>query len=389
MFDRPRLGALLASITLALPALAQSSDRAVQQRRAVDIAARTYVAAADAYDQRRDARLRLPVVRTYAGLQVRADTTFVQREFLVRLDSGFARARQEAAGAFGVTTDSLLAGAQVILTQSTSSRTRFGVSTPSQSIHAEGLRSPSMAWSSSYHNAGWRTTEPIDQIKSYFIMWFEYAAGAQLPPSIAAWMGTHTHVREWDVRWREPEHFGLVMHPSGIGLACANGAITACRIAFALVPNADTIGAWFDAASRRARVVRALEMRNVRAMVLRTHAEAADRCTEIGEDAACRAVLARVGVQSPTSRVSRQHLVRLALQRGGEHAFERLRADSTDSVERAIASAAGVPVDSLLAPWREMILAGRPPSPAPNGREVFLGVALLGSLVGLTVARKP
>lgn len=389
MCKRVLLGALCSIATLSAPARAQTPGDVAQKRRAVEIAARAYVAARAARDREESARLQLPLVRTYAGLEVRADTSFVPAEFLVRLDSGFARARQHAAAVYGVTTDSLLARAGVILSRNAVPVRRLGGPLEEPAIRAEARRPTSLTSSRAVGNERWRLNVSIDRLEEYFIVWFEHAAATRTPPSIVTWMGTHTSVHSWTASAREAEHFGLVMHASGIGLACANGAIAACRTSFALMPNADSIGAWFDAETRRAHVVRALEMRNVRQAVLRTHAEAADRCTEIGDDAACRAVLVRIGVRSPTSRASREQLVRLALLRGGEHAFERMQADTAASVERALTRAAGVPLDSLLVPWRESILAGRPPSPAPNLRELLLGLALMGSLVGLTAARKP
>jgi hypothetical protein len=59
------------------------------------------------------------------------------------------------------------------------------------------------------------------------------------------------------------------------------------------------------------------------------------------------------------------------------------------SIESAVASAAGVPFDSLVTTWRRELLAARTPSPAPNATDWLLGIVMIGGAVGVAVGRKP
>lgn len=385
----------IAAIMLLVPAArAQSRDEVERRRRSVAIASEAYLAAGAAHRAEDQRRLQLPVVRRYAGLSVRADTSRVPASFLEQLDTAFAHARADAFALFGVATDSLLAGTVVVLRTHTVERqarergplTREWVMAdpvwPRNSPWTLGFPPLDRRWPLDEHRA--------DDMTRYFEQWFIIGAGLRMPPRIRGWMGSQPHFRDWGTTALEIEHFGLVFHPSSIGLACTQGSLGACRASLALAADGDTIGLWFDETTRRARAIGALRVvPGLNDGHLGVGRATASRCVEHGDDAACRAVLARARVPSPTTRSSREYILRSALLRGGERAFERLRADTAASIEAAIAQAATVPFDSLIGPWREAVLAARPPSPAPNVRELLLGVVLIAGTLGVAVARSP
>jgi hypothetical protein len=63
----------------------------------------------------------------------------------------------------------------------------------------------------------------------------------------------------------------------------------------------------------------------------------------------------------------RASLVGLALERGGEGAWTRLVENPSMPAEEALARAAGVPLEELVAEWRDWIVTNRP--------EVYAGTA--------------
>ena len=378
---------LMALTSVSAAGRAQSSDALATKWRAVELATARYKDAVARRNSEERRRMNLPVVRTYSGLEVRADTTVFEPALLSRLDSGFALARAEAARLFGVTTDSVMRGGILIITPVVTDRpadSTRGAAPGRVRLNAAGNERHALG--STWPSAGPRESV----VQSYFVDWFAIAATRYMPPRVTTWMGARSAIREWTKEDRQVAHFGLVFHSPLPGVACMNGAIAACRAAFGIVADQDTIGAWYDAPTRRARAVGALRfLPGPQAGRSAVDPSVVSRCADSADDSACRMILARAGVPSPTSRISRQQLVRDALVRGGERAFERLRADTALAIDAAIAAAAGVPFDSVVATWRRDVLAARPPSPAPNAAEWLLGVTMMTVAFGVAVGRKP
>ncbi len=77
----------------------------------------------------------------------------------------------------------------------------------------------------------------------------------------------------------------------------------------------------------------------------------------------------------------RADLLLTALEVGGPGAWRRLTAAADSSVEQALAAAAGLPADSLLARWRGQLLAMRPTQTPLASGGVLLGVAWVALLL--------
>jgi hypothetical protein len=147
----------------------------------------------------------------------------------------------------------------------------------------------------------------------------------------------------------------LVTAPSIATRRCHAGALDGCATALAITEG-DRVLLWFDAAERRATVRRM--QADVRNTALRP---SLDACLESDSDAACQDVLrGSHWVEPPFTHEARQSLVRVALASGGRRAFERLIQSAGRPLAQRLTIAGAIPLDSLLARWRQEILAARP-----------------------------
>lgn len=147
----------------------------------------------------------------------------------------------------------------------------------------------------------------------------------------------------------------LATKPWSAVVRCYAGELDRCRIALAL--DAGAPEAWYTAAERRHLVTSAMASYGDVQRDLR-----AQRCASAADEQACLQTLAAYPalVDEPLSPMARQTLVRVAFEAGGAGAFGRfVRGDSLALPER-LAYAAGLPVDSLVARWRDEIIAARP-----------------------------
>lgn len=121
-----------------------------------------------------------------------------------------------------------------------------------------------------------------------------------------------------------------------------------------------------------------------REMILARSA-AVPRCLDGGVEACMAALGLGVGadapddVRSPLPTDVRETVVALAVQRGGTGAWGRLVEDPTMAPEEALAYAAGIPFEELVAEWRDWLVSNRP--------EVFagLGTSSLLSLLWILI----
>ncbi len=189
---------------------------------------------------------------------------------------------------------------------------------------------------------------------------------APMPPpdhALASWLGGTLRPTSRITRERTDVYVQLVTAPSTLARACFLGALSACRIALGLQSGGDVLDLWYPGpAERRALVTRAFaDYFNHGA-----NAGAFQQCAS-GADSACDALLRRLpasALPSPLGGQARISLLRVALQSGGRDAYRRLVADSGAPLFDRIAHAANANMDDMLAQWRGVILAARPPSVA-------------------------
>ncbi len=154
----------------------------------------------------------------------------------------------------------------------------------------------------------------------------------------------------------------LLSSSATVAQRCYNGDIKACRITLRLEPVADRATEWFDADGRRKFFQQTFPWR------YRSPLE--DSCRE-GNDAACIAAIRqmRLFTPFPATAVLVSSVTQTALRLGGRNSLERL-IKSKAPPERALAEAAGVPLDSVLKVWQRNARDARMPS-----QDVSLGIA--------------
>jgi hypothetical protein len=145
---------------------------------------------------------------------------------------------------------------------------------------------------------------------------------------------------------------GLVSSPSHLGRSCYLGDVRACRVFLGLDTVADPVHELYDTLGRQRRVSHVVGGARLYSRV------ATERCLG-GNDDACVSVLQGLGgdiavLSNPYMRTS---VVAHALRLGGERAAERLLT-TPGGPREALAAAAKMPLDSLIADWQRHLGEG-------------------------------
>jgi hypothetical protein len=172
----------------------------------------------------------------------------------------------------------------------------------------------------------------------------------------------------------------MVRTPARPNAACLTGDAEACAVALGLRGSPDTLVEWYlpDTWPRLAGLIDGGQ--SAQDALMRK------RCMETRDLAACHAVLIPDRVRSPVNSYGRLYLVGLALDAGGEGAFDRLVADTGAALEQRLADAAGMSADSLLTKWSTAVRSAFPGSPLPSRGEFM--VTLAWSISVLTLATR-
>ena len=227
-------------------------------------------------------------------------------------------------------------------------------------------------------------TATPDDVARQFILATATAMRARADTAASNWLGPillpaiHTGAEHARV------YVELVTAPSAAVRRCYNGDATGCRAALGLLDGGDAATLWYDAAERRDLVRRTPEAHRL------SMRPATEACVVGRSDSSCLAVLhALPRIDPPLSAEARHSLARLALDVGGRAAYARLLRSPGRPLSERLASAAGVPRDSLMARWRTSILAARPKPvtfTAP-GAWAALGWAVAFGLLALRSSR--
>ncbi len=187
----------------------------------------------------------------------------------------------------------------------------------------------------------------------------------RLPEEFGRWV-SHTGLvpyrgYEWYYR-----RFATV--PSQAVRLCFAGELESCWDAVGVSEGDDLWKEWYTDADRR-EFVRSLSP-NWWSSSRAGRDPLWDGCVELGLIAACDALLKRRFDEPviPLSGAFQASLTFRALQIGGQGSYLRLISDEPLSPRDRLAHAAGVDADSLMAVWRDEILAARPKHAAGMGR---------------------
>lgn len=203
-------------------------------------------------------------------------------------------------------------------------------------------------------------------------------------PVLARFTGTGMELTAPDESFAEAAR-ELALSRSSAGRRCYTGDMNACRAVFAEpVTDADALQLWYEPVDYRAVV-------SSTAIPQQDSVRLAGRATcAAGDDDACAALVTQLPLRNPYRDVVRITLAEHALDIAPRNALGVLSAaDSASLPLNALARAAGVPEDSLIAGWHrrtiEALESGRPSPLLLVASTAFWGILLLE----LAIRRRP
>lgn len=193
-----------------------------------------------------------------------------------------------------------------------------------------------------------------------------------LPVAVRDWIGDGNFGagREMEHPYRE-----LARGASAGARQCYQGDVRTC---IGILGLADNDWLQYYSAVQRRQLVKQSRRRNLQVY----------RCVERRQDSACTNALTPPAggdqiAAAPLTYHSRVVLLEHALRAGGPGSFDRLVADTTADVSRALSAAAGMDVAPLVASWRSEVLAARPNAAAGLGTSAFVALFWIALLVTL------
>ncbi|MDH3272442.1 MAG: hypothetical protein OEN56_13980 [Gemmatimonadota bacterium] len=172
------------------------------------------------------------------------------------------------------------------------------------------------------------------------------------PLSVGRWSGNPLVPEPMDAVYRR-----VATTRSDASRACLGGEISECESALGLGTSrtVEQIRAWYAPDERRALV-------ETGGNYDRTALPQRRACIDGSVDA-CDGLLARfTGDWTPLDRTVRASLLSHALEQGGEDAWTRLAEDPDMTPTEAIEHAARLPIDEVVAGWRDRLIEHRPQS---------------------------
>ncbi|HZE94376.1 MAG TPA: hypothetical protein VEZ49_06675 [Gemmatimonadales bacterium] len=178
-------------------------------------------------------------------------------------------------------------------------------------------------------------------------------------PALAAWLGAALRPTLRPQDERAVVFVLLVTAPSEAVRRCFLGDIARCKDVLQVGESNGLVTRWYvTPAEREALVTESFTDYFARGAT----AASLQRCRQHRDDA-CTALLQSLppgSLPPPLSHAARLVLAREALRAGGRDAYRRLVASSRAVIGARLSSAAGMDIDSLVARWRNDVLAARP-----------------------------
>jgi hypothetical protein len=178
-------------------------------------------------------------------------------------------------------------------------------------------------------------------------------------PALADWLGAALRPTLRPQHERAEVFVQLVTAPSEAVRACFLGDIARCKDVLQIGDSTGLLARWYvTPAEREALVTGSFTDYFARGATAPT----LQNCRQHRDDA-CIALLQSLppgSLPRPLAHAARLLLVREALGTGGRDAYRRLVARSSAPIGERLASAAGMDIDSLVARWRNVVVAARP-----------------------------
>lgn len=195
----------------------------------------------------------------------------------------------------------------------------------------------------------------------------------EIDPDVRHWLRTTVPLNRMDAESWSHARIDLLVANAEAARRCANDDAAHCSLALGLSPVTDAAFAYYNARERRTIVER-------HAGVLRRADPAFfDRCSAEQSQPACDSLVRMVpseAIDPPVPPSVRQSLTRYALDLGGDGAFDRFMRPA--GVSERLAAAAQVPIDSLIARWREKLLDSRTSSTALDATTALSSLFWIG-----------
>ncbi|HEX6132669.1 MAG TPA: hypothetical protein VFZ24_01725 [Longimicrobiales bacterium] len=167
-----------------------------------------------------------------------------------------------------------------------------------------------------------------------------------LPADLREWLDGGSVLPGGSLEWPYRE---LATAHSHAARNCFAGDVAACIAASGLTDPGEDWSRWYTPGQLRAQVAQRS-----------WYSGAAGACVHQLDDAACIAESRRLGgALPPLGGAARASLLASALELGGTGAYARLFDDAPD-VGARLANAAGLPLDEVVASWREAVERARP-----------------------------
>ena len=172
-----------------------------------------------------------------------------------------------------------------------------------------------------------------------------------LSPEMQIWSGGQPKVGTNRIPWVARE---LISTPSMAARRCYRGDLEWCAEALGLRGDEGGWERWYTAEERRFYIEGSTHPRGDRETAIW------EGCVYAGMDDACEVFLRDREPVIPLSTEARASFLDHALWTGGSGAFRRLRGAGGEPILDRLLAAASVPEDTLLASWRQEVLAARP-----------------------------
>lgn len=182
---------------------------------------------------------------------------------------------------------------------------------------------------------------------------------APLDARLGDWLGASLRPAVRSQYDRATVYVQLVTAPSDAARRCFLGARARCVDALGLGDATAQLDRWYASPGER----RALVTGSFAQYFNHGASAAAFRACVSGSDEDCTQLLRSLpagALPRPLGYEARATLVHLALRTGGRDAYRRLLANPSDPLTARLASAAGIPLDSLVDRWRANVIASRP-----------------------------
>lgn len=248
-------------------------------------------------------------------------------------------------------------------------RARFGASTEALRTHLFTLtRQPDSPVDSSTVNVGevdtlgrvstnFRTPATVPAVSESWMRRGALVLTSDLGPSIERWLNGPIPV---DTATRDDwvgVRIDVVTSSFQASRDCYGGNLTSCERALGVVDERSPARSWYTPEERRDLV------RKDGYALRRGQEDEFARCVAHDAADACTALAAQIPedeVQAPLGTASRQSLIDLAMQLGGPGAYARMLAAPDDRGGKLTAAAA-IPLDSLVARWRDKVVLTEAP----------------------------